>query len=61
MSDVIQVFLPVFLEKNRQECLYHGGEQTGMSVSRGRTDRNVCITGEEQTGMSVSRSLAVLL
>ena len=23
VSDVIQAFLPVFLEKNRQECLYH--------------------------------------
>jgi len=34
MSDVIQAFLPVFWEENRQECLYHGR----------RTDRNVCIT-----------------
>ena len=23
MSDVIQAFLPVFWEENRQECLYH--------------------------------------
>jgi len=42
MSDVIQVFLPVFLEKNRQECLYHGGEQTGMSVSPGK-NRQECL------------------